>query len=109
VSVFCHLFSDKIYKLHTSILSQGNHSSPHLDPPSKPSEFSFFHSATVEEVSKLFGQSPVTSCDLDAIPASLVKQCASVLVPVITKIVNLSSSSGVFPKQLKKLFSPSYS
>jgi hypothetical protein len=55
----------------------------------------------VEEVSKLLDQSPVTSCDLDPIPASLVKQCASVLVPTITKIINLSLSSGVFPEQFK--------
>jgi hypothetical protein len=98
---FATFFSDKIHKLHTSILSQGNHSSPHVDPASKPSDFSFFHSATVEEVSKLLDLSPVTSCDLDPIPASLVKQCASVLVPTITKIINLSLSSGVFPEQFK--------
>jgi hypothetical protein len=98
---FATFFSDKIHKLHTSILSQGNHSSPYVDPASKPSDFSFFHSATVEEVSKLLDLSPVTSCDLDPIPASLVKQCASVLVPTITKIINLSLSSGVFPEQFK--------
>jgi hypothetical protein len=94
-------FSYKIHKLHTSILSQGSHSSPHVDPTTKPSNFSFFHSATIEEVSKLLDLSPVTSCDLDPIPASLVKQCASVLVPTITKIINLSLSSGVFPEQFK--------
>jgi hypothetical protein len=97
---FATFFSDKIHKLHTSILSQGNHSSPHVDPTSKPSDFSFFHSATVE-VSKLLDQSPVSGCVLDPIPASVVKQCASVLVPTITKIINLSMSSGVFPEQFK--------
>jgi hypothetical protein len=54
-----------------------------------------------QNVYKLLDQSPVTSCDLDPIPASLVKQCASVLVPTITKIINLSLSSGVFPEQLE--------
>jgi hypothetical protein len=98
---FATFFSDKIHKLHTSILSQGSHSSPHIDPTSKPSNFSFFHSATVEEVSKLLFLSPATSCDLDPIPASLVKQCASVLVLTITNIINLSLSSGVFPEQFK--------
>jgi hypothetical protein len=94
-------FSDKIHKLHTSILLQGNHSSPHVDPPSQPADFSYFHPATVEEVSKLLSQSSVTNCDLDPIPASLVKQCAPVLVPTITNIINLSLSSGVFPEQFK--------
>jgi hypothetical protein len=94
-------FSDKIHKLHTSILSQGSYCSPHVDPTSKPSDFSFFPSATEEEDSKLLDQSAVTSCDLDPIPASTVKQCASVLVPTITKIINISLSSGVFPAQFK--------
>jgi hypothetical protein len=99
---FATFFSDKIHKLHTSILSQGNHSSPHVNPPSKPNDFSFFYSATVEEVSKLLDQSPVTSCDLDPIPVSLVEQCASVLVPTITKFKSSTSlSSGVFPEQFK--------
>jgi hypothetical protein len=44
---------------------------------------------------------PVVTWRLDPIPASLVKQCASVLVHTITKITNLSLSSGVFPEQLK--------
>jgi hypothetical protein len=98
---FATFFSDKIHKLHTSILSQGNHSSPHVDPSSKPTDFSSFHPASVEEVSKLLSQSPVTNCDLDHIPASLVKQRTSVLVPTITKIINLSLSSGFFPEQFK--------
>jgi hypothetical protein len=100
---FATFFCDKIYKLRTSILSllsQGNHNSPHVEPPSKPNNFSFFHSANVEEVSKRLHQLPVTSCDLDPIPASPVKQCASVLVPTITKIINLSVFR-FFPKQLK--------
>jgi hypothetical protein len=40
-------------------------------------------------------QSPVTSCDLDPIPASLVKQCAFVLVPTVTKIINLSDKESL--------------
>ena len=36
-------------------------------------------------------------CELDPIPTSLLKDCASVLVHVITKIINLSLSSGNFP------------
>ena len=98
---FATFFSDKIHKLHTSILLQGNLSSPHVDPPSPPADMLYFLPATFEEVSKLISQSPITNCDLDPIPASLLKQCASVLVPTITKIINLSLSSGVFPEQFK--------
>src|SRR5664279_745040 len=33
---------------------------------------------------------------------SLLKQCCHILAPVITDIVNLSLSTGVFPSQLKQ-------
>ena len=39
--------------------------------------------------------------ELDPIPTSLLKDCASALVPVITKIINLSFSSGNFPMVFK--------
>jgi Reverse transcriptase (RNA-dependent DNA polymerase) len=35
------------------------------------------------------------------IPTSLLKQCFSVLLPTITKIINLSLSTDVFPNQFK--------
>src|SRR6218665_2708731 len=44
---------------------------------------------------------PNKQCELDPIPTSLLKDCASVLVPVITKIINLSLSSGNFPMIFK--------
>ena len=42
------------------------------------------------------------SCSQDPIPTSLLKECTSSLLPVITKIVNLSLAEGVMPDQLKK-------
>ena len=53
------------------------------------------------KVSALLSSSPDTSCDLDTIPTSLLKQCKSVLLPTITNIINLSMSTGVFPDQFK--------
>ena len=48
-----------------------------------------------------FSQSPDTNCDLDPIPTSLLKQCSHILLPTLTKIINLSISTGVFPDQFK--------
>ena len=98
---FATFFSDKIHKLRSSILSGTTTSSPHLPPAFKPPELSFFHPATIAEVSALLSSSPDTSCDLDPIPTSLLKQCKSVLLPTITNIINLSLSTGVFPDQFK--------
>ena len=98
---FATFFSDKIHKLRSSILSGTTTSSPHLLPDFKPPELSFFHPATIAEVSALLSSSPDTSCDLDPIPTSFLKQCKSVLLPTITNIINLSLSTGVFPDQFK--------
>ena len=97
---FATFFSEKIHKLRSSILSGTTPSSPHLPPAFKPPKLSFFHPATIAEVSALLSRSPDTSCDLDPIPTSLLKQCISVL-PTITNIINLSLSTGVFPDQFK--------
>src|SRR6218665_1109067 len=57
--------------------------------------------ASEAEVSLLLNTLPNKQCELDPIPTSLLKDCASVLVPVITKIINLSLSSGNFPMVFK--------
>ena len=83
--ISCHIIvitewfrKDKINKLRSSILSGTTTSSPHLHPASKPPELSVFHPATVAEVSALLSSSPDTTCDLDPISTSLLKQCKSV-------------------------------
>ena len=98
---FASFFSDKIYKLHTNLLLTADYISPHIYPPSNPVNLSNFQPVTLDEVSKLLSQSPATDSDLDPIPTSLLKQCACVLLPTITNIINLSLSSGTFPDQFK--------
>jgi len=102
MSVFLLLASSlTIHKLHTSLLINRISISPHFPPPFTPPNFSSFTCVTTNEVSKLFSQSPDTNCDLDHIPASLQKQCSHILLPTITKIINLSLSTGIFPDQFK--------
>ena len=98
---FATFFSDKIHKLHTSLLSHHSCTSPHHPPPFTPPSFSSFKTVTADEVSKLLSQSPDTNCDLDPIPTSLLKQCSHIFLPTLTKIINLSISTGVFPDQFK--------
>ena len=42
------------------------------------------------------------SCDLDPIPASILKTCQSALLPVLTNIVNMSLQSASTPAALKE-------
>ena len=52
-------------------------------------------------ITNLIHASQNKQCDLDPIPASLLKECADLLVSTITKIINLSLSTGTFPMQFK--------
>ena len=53
------------------------------------------------DVRKLIKGFPKKSCTLDPMPASLVINCIDVLLPVITKIINLSLESGSFASNWK--------
>jgi len=71
---FANFFSDKIHKLHTCLLINRISTSPHFPPPFTPPNFSSFTCVSTDEVYQLLSQSPDTNCDLDPIPASLLKQ-----------------------------------
>jgi len=66
-----------------------------------PTNLTFFSPATKEEIFLLVSQSSNTFRNLHPINTSLLKQLLPALLPTITNIVNLSLSTGVFPKQFK--------
>ena len=59
------------------------------------------HEMTQDDVRKLILKMPTKSCELDAIPTQLLKQILPSILPVITKIINTSLRSGVFPQKWK--------
>ena len=104
---FAKFFSGKISKIHTILKSTiaAQTISPHYPSPSKPPcNLSGFTPTTEEEVSKLLLSLPNKQCDLDPIPTSLLKQCATVLTPIITRIINLSLTTGTFLSSFKNSF-----
>ena len=68
----CHLYNSKVFKL-----------------------------VSVDEIKQLILSSPKSTCLLDPVPSNLLPHCIDSIAPIITRIVNLSLSSGVFSKQLK--------
>ena len=61
-----------------------------------------FMSVSLSDVSELLSKMTIKSCPLDPVPASvLLKQCTSVLLPVMTQIVNQSLNLAVFPDCFK--------
>lgn len=71
-------------------------------PRRKPPPLHTFKPATTDEIKKIINCTKTTQCSLDPLPTKIVKECIDALLPVITKIVNLSLSQGIMPTQLKK-------
>ena len=62
---------------------------------------------TDEDVLGLIRGSTIKACALDPLPASTMRKCYSSLVPIFRRVINLSLSSGLLPKELKvALLSP---
>ena len=72
------------------------------------SYFNEFTMVTDEDVSWLIrGSTTIKACALDPLPASIMRKCYSSLIPIFRRVINLSLSSGVLPKELKvALLSP---
>mgnify|MGYP003524868482 CR=1 FL=1 len=56
---------------------------------------------TLSEVLKLVNSMSAKSSAADSFPASLLKSCSDVFVPLITRLAHLSFSEGVFPTVYK--------
>ena len=64
--------------------------------------FGSFVSLSEDDVRALITSSKVTSCSLDPIPTTLLLKCIDTLLPVITKVINVSLESGYFPRDWKE-------
>ena len=63
-----------------------------------------FRQLTHADVRKLGMSSKTTSCGLDPIPTSLLKEHISIQLPLITKMINLSLQTAKFPTEWKLAF-----
>ncbi|PIK49456.1 hypothetical protein BSL78_13649 [Apostichopus japonicus] len=73
---------------------------PHK-PGHPPHHLTEFIPITDEFVEKLIRSSTSKSCRLDPLPTTLVKNCKEVTVSILTRIINSSLVSGIFPRSLK--------
>ena len=72
--------------------------------PRNPEIHSLFHdfrTLTDKEVSSLIIKATKKTCSLDPMPTTLVVECLDVLLPVLTKMINLSLRSGCFADRWK--------
>jgi len=71
------------------------------NPTAETCSLTHFRPTTEEEVEKIIMQSPNKSCELDPIPTWLLKECKTELLPILTKIINLSMETASVPRSFK--------
>jgi len=52
-------------------------------------------------VKKFAVEALTKSCELDPLPASVLKTCFPIILPTLTSIINMSLKNGVMPHALK--------
>ena len=100
---FADFFSDKILKIRENLeevadLSQSVSSNKF----NTNKRLDNFKAVSEDEVQKLIAETPSKSCELDALPTWLLKECLTSLLPLITRIVNVSLTEASVPAVLKK-------
>jgi hypothetical protein len=101
VNTFSQYFVSKIERIRSNIPR------PNISPSSGnttetcSSILNSFEPVIESDIEKIVKNMKNASCPLDPIPTALLKQCSGLLLPTITKIVNQSLASGIFPSSLK--------
>lgn len=105
VKMFNDFFVEKVTVIHQGLVQSdtgANQQVVEAHPSLPPNcSFSSFRPAATDEVMKLLGKAPATSCELDSMPTWLLKQCSEDIVPTMTSIINLSLESGTVPSRFK--------
>ena len=70
--------------------------------PNQVTSLHNFNLITPGDVEKIIKNFPSKTCSLDSIPTWLVKDNLHTLLPILTKVVNSSLTSGTFPDTLKQ-------
>ena len=95
---FCDYFINKIASIRQELDTVSD--CPDFVPYSG-SSLTCFRPVTMKEVRDIVCKSSKKSCGLDPIPTQLLHECLDELLPVLTKIVNQSLSTGIFPTAFK--------
>ena len=98
IARFSHFFSEKIQRIKQNLVHSDELDFSPFDSDQCDSSFSDFSLISEETVHDIIMKSPSSTCSLDPIPTWLLKKCVIELLPIITKIVNLSFINAKFPR-----------
>ena len=97
---FADYFLKKIQTIRDALVDVTNYSPEELIP--EVPLLAKFEPLSENEVKNIINKLGIKSCELDIMPKSLLKKCLSGLLPSVTKIVNISLSTGTFPENYKE-------
>ena len=92
----------RYFKDKTEVLCQNRSPLPADDMPTVVgAHFDVFEHASPSDVKIIVLASATKSCELDPLPTSIVKQHIDALSPLLTRIINASLATTVFPAPMK--------
>jgi hypothetical protein len=94
---FTDFFIGKIQKIRNELAQYSCYSPTVKDIP----VFDSFKTMSCEEIKSVISSMKMKNCELDPLPASVFKMHAHALLPLLTKVVNASMCSSVFPQDWK--------
>ena len=103
VNAFSNFFNNKVIKIRESLDVMATSGSFVVadSPILSKHHFSSFKEATEDELRQVIMKSATKLCTLDPIPTHVLKDHACSLVPISTKMVDMSMSSGTVPPSFK--------
>ena len=96
---FITFFANKISTIHQGLVQRCPNDA---DAPISSCTLTYFETVSVDDLLPLARRISKKSCDVDPIPAQLLTGCLDVLMPVITKMVNLSLETACVPNNRKE-------
>lgn len=100
-NMFMKFFFEKITLIQEKITDQ-NQDIYDIRPPGINVSLLKFEAVSEETMKTIINRSSSATCCLDPIPTILLKRCLPQLLPIITRIVNTSLKSEIFPEALKE-------
>ncbi len=101
-NTFADFFYQKIENIKNELLAQNTAvTNPYADVGECSTEFTKFQLMSEVQIKNFVDSSCHKSCSLDPLPASILKSCTDILLPVITRMVNTSLETATMPTELK--------
>ncbi|KAL8610879.1 hypothetical protein ACOMHN_056734 [Nucella lapillus] len=94
--MFSDFFCSKVEKIRNDLDAQVVASHP-LGKPFDGEPLFSFSQVTEDDVLKILKSSAPKTCDLDPLPTPLLYECLDTVLPYLTKMINDSLLTGVFP------------